>query len=54
MTPEEYRKQNFHRAFPKDSKSKQGEALPVEHTEEELIRLLEEAKSKNISSPPKN
>ena len=49
LTPEEYRKQNFHRAFPKDIKSKQGATLPVEHTEEELSRLLEESKYTNIS-----
>ena len=48
-TPEEYRKQNFHRAFPKDAESKQGASLPVEHTEEELTKLLEEAKKKNLA-----
>jgi len=51
LTPEEYRKENFHRAFPKDVKTKQGASLPVEHTEEELARLLEEAKNKNLASP---
>ncbi len=51
QTPEEYRKENFHKAFPKDVKTKQGSSLPIEHTEEELARLLEEAKNKNLASP---
>jgi YesN/AraC family two-component response regulator len=55
LTPEEYRKQYFHRAFPKDQETKQGDSLPVEHTEEELTRLLEESKARNnISSSRKS
>ncbi len=50
LTPEEYRKDYFHKAFPKDAKTKQGAHLPIEHTEEELAKLLEEVKKKSASN----
>lgn len=50
LTPEEYRKDYFHKAFPKDAKTKQGAHLPIEHTEEELAQLLQDAKKRKFNS----
>lgn len=54
LTPEEYRKDYFHKAFPKDAKANQGAHLPIEHTEEELAKLLEDAKKKKRTSTTDN